>query len=74
MGVDDPYSAWCLDEVVYLWGTHVESEIERASQEGKDEKQKRNKINLAWKRLFHEESEDAQSGGNFKDPMDARRK
>jgi hypothetical protein len=30
LGVEDPYSSWCLDEVTFTWGSTVDSSVERA--------------------------------------------
>lgn len=37
LGIDNDYYAYCLDEVVATWGSHVTSELE--SIEGKNEKE-----------------------------------
>lgn len=29
-------AAWCLDEAVFTWGTFVESELDKAADQGKD--------------------------------------
>lgn len=34
--LDDPYVAYCVDEVCFVWGTHVEYELELASRDPKD--------------------------------------
>jgi len=36
LGIDNDYYAYCLDEVVGLWGSHVTSELEKI--EGKNDK------------------------------------
>lgn len=70
LSIDDPWSAWCFDDAVYAWGVYVESELEKASSDGKDEKQRKNKVNLAWKRLFPDTSERQEAkSGQFRDPM-----
>lgn len=43
-GVGDPYTAYCLDEAAYLFGSHVESELRRVSdgvKKAKDAQRKR---------------------------------
>jgi hypothetical protein len=40
LSIDDPYSAWCLDEAVYQFGVHVDSELERVGSDVKDDKQR----------------------------------
>jgi hypothetical protein len=37
MALKDSYAAWCLDEVVYFFGTYVEGEL-KALKKGKKEK------------------------------------
>lgn len=41
VGVSDPYAAYCFDEAVYYFGTHVESELRRVSDGKKPEEAKR---------------------------------
>lgn len=75
LGISDPYTAWCLDDAVYAWGMHVEAELEKASSEGSDEKQRKNKVKLAWRRLFPSEGEHEEaSTSQFRDPMSKLRK
>lgn len=75
LGISDAYTAWCLDDAVYAWGAHVESELQKASDEGQDEKQRKNKMKLAMKRLFPQEGEAEEAkSGQFKDPMSKLRK
>lgn len=35
---DDPYAAYCLDEAVYIWATHVERELDMSSKGAKNDK------------------------------------
>lgn len=61
---DDPYSAYCLDEACYLWGAHVETELEMASRDPKDLNRKevksaQNRRQLVYRRLM----EGVEAGG-----------
>lgn len=40
VGLTDPYTAWCLDEAVYIFANHVESKLAEAANRQKGEKQK----------------------------------
>lgn len=46
VGLTDTYAAWCFDEVVYLFGTYVESELRAAEEGAKTAKQAANKRKL----------------------------
>ena len=41
LGIDNDYYAYCLDEAVSMWGSHVTSELEKI--EGKNDKDVRRK-------------------------------
>ena len=43
VGLDDPYVGWCFDDAVYAWGSHVDSEIEKAVAENNKKKHGRRK-------------------------------
>jgi len=46
IGLTDAYLSYCLDEVIYIWGTYVENQIDEAGDKGKkpeDRQQNRNK-------------------------------
>lgn len=32
LGIADDYTSWCLNEVVFTWGMHVESELHKAEK------------------------------------------
>jgi hypothetical protein len=40
LGIHDSYHAWCVDEAIYLWGSYVDSEIEKLGTESEDPKEK----------------------------------
>lgn len=72
---EDSFAAWCLDEVTYLWGTHVEAEVAQSGEKMKNPDQR-----LAAKHrtlsslLFDGDTEDgkgevaAAPKGRFRDP------
>lgn len=33
--MDDPWTAWCVDEAVWTWGVYIEGEVHKA-EKGKD--------------------------------------
>jgi hypothetical protein len=37
LGIDDPYAAWCVDEVVYLFGNYCEGEMDQAEHRTKQQ-------------------------------------
>lgn len=69
--IADPYTGWCIDEAVFEWGSHVESELKEAARSGKDEKSSERAVKQAWRNLFGDEEEEAKTGGRFRDPVDA---
>ena len=40
MHIEDPYVAYCFDEAVLTWGSHVLSEVREAGEDKKTSKQK----------------------------------
>lgn len=55
MFIDDPYTAYCLDEAVYYFGTEVEAQVEAAMKStGKadNQKQREHRGRLAMSRLL----------------------
>lgn len=56
LGLDDPYVAWCLDEATYMWGSHVDHEVDRAGhKKQKGEDALKNKRLLTLNRLLDAE-------------------
>lgn len=62
MGVlDDEYTAYCLDEATWLWGTHVEGKIQEVTQPVRsgqeqakhqtEEKRVKNELEMVFKQL-----------------------
>lgn len=35
VALTDPYEAWCLDEACYMWGMHVDAELDKAGAKAK---------------------------------------
>lgn len=75
MHLDDPYVAFCLDEACYVWGRHVEYELDLASRDPKDLSRKEYKQATARRtRTFDSlmngeaESKPVPQKGRFKDP------
>lgn len=54
----DPFTAYCLDEAVFMWGTYVEGEISKAEKEAKTTQQAKNKIKLVIHRLLKEDEDE----------------
>ena len=67
LGIEDPYSAWCLDDAVYAWGTHVEAELKRATTGAKNEAEAKRKHDAVWNKLFR--GEGGPDTNQFRDPM-----
>lgn len=75
LGVEDPYSAWCLDEVSYTWGTSVESAVERARTSVDDAQQGFQLATAELTRLLRDPEADQEqvevvAPGRFRDPAD----
>jgi len=68
LGIDDPYTAFCVDEAVWMWGNHVESELNKATDGAKNKDQARSRLVAATRRLFTEEGEEGEKKGSFRDP------
>lgn len=32
LGIEDPFAAYCFNEIAYMWGVHVETELQEATQ------------------------------------------
>lgn len=57
----DPFTAYCLDEAVWMWGQHVENELEKAREGGKTAKQSANKMKMRFKSLMAEREDDTEA-------------
>lgn len=53
MGLDDPYTAYCFDEAVYLWGAYVENELREAGEGAKTKKQGEQKVRMRISQLLN---------------------
>ncbi len=38
LGIADPYTAFCLDEAIYMWGSYVDSELDKVGDRDMDRK------------------------------------
>lgn len=56
--ITDPYTAYCFDEACFMWGRHVESELQRAQKGAKTDKQARMKVEMRFRTLMQEVEED----------------
>lgn len=74
--LDDPYVAFCLDEACFLWGRHVEHELDLAARDPKDlnRKEYRNATSRrtrTFEKLMNEEAEsqpEKTRPGRYRDP------
>lgn len=46
LGVEDRYTAFCLDEAIILWGETLEAELERVTEKAKSRKSAEGKQKL----------------------------
>lgn len=69
LGLDDPYTRYCLDEAVYIWGRHVENELAKATEGAKTDESRKRKYNQAWNKIFNQEKEPG-AEQQFRDPFD----
>jgi len=53
----DPYTAYCFDEAVFMWGKHVEGELRSAQKGAKSDRQAAMKLEMRFRTLMHEEQE-----------------
>lgn len=87
MDVHDPWTAWCLDEVTYLFGKTVENAMDEAEQNAKGKAAKLAARSRAMEMAMSARSEDSFSldhkdqpaapppkPGAFKDPASLLRK
>lgn len=73
--IKDPFTAWCLNDAVYSWGTHVEATLKEAVKDAKNDKEAKSKHTLAWNKLFGDEAaEGSAEAKRFKDPLSVMRK
>jgi hypothetical protein len=46
LGVENSYAAFCLDEVIVLWGESLQAELEKVAEKAKTQKAAENKQKL----------------------------
>ena len=73
LGVDDPYAAWCIDEVSYTWGMAVDGAVERARHNVDDPQHGNAAASAELERLLREPKDITSDGsapttGRFRDP------
>lgn len=51
-GIHDDYDAFCFDRAVYTFGTYVESEVEKAGEQGKTKDQRKKNAEAKLKALL----------------------
>lgn len=54
----DPYAAYCFDEVVYVFGTYVEAQLNDAEKGARSDKQRSNKRMMRLQTLLREDTEE----------------
>lgn len=54
----DPYTAWCIDEVAYLWGQYVESEVKNAAKNAKKKAEAERKAAMKMTQLMRDPMEE----------------
>jgi hypothetical protein len=81
LGIDDPYAAFCVDEAIYIWGSYVDSELDKVGDRDMDRKakakleQRRNARQQRYEQLMAGHSINRQRFGvsgapqQFRDPM-----
>lgn len=70
LGVSDKYAAYCLDEAVYFFGSHVESELHRVAAGKKSEEAARARKDMLTQ-LLYDPPEQADGGPPLQhDPTD----
>jgi hypothetical protein len=62
MDIIDPYTAWCFDEAVFTWGSHVQAELDGV--EGKTSRDVESKRKLIIRRMLGPEQQT-----KFADPV-----
>lgn len=69
---NDPYTAYCLDEAVTIWGQYVEGQLDAARDGAKNPNQAKNKVKLRFQTLMadHEERE-VEKGGEASEEFPA---
>lgn len=72
VGLSDPYAAYCFDEAVYIFGTHVESELHAVSNKAKTaEEGQASRRNMLMHLLYDPpESGESSSSDYWHDPTD----
>lgn len=45
--------AYCFDEAVFMWGTHVEGAISEAANSGKNKRQAEQKVQMVIRQLMY---------------------
>jgi hypothetical protein len=70
--LQDPYSSWCLDECAYVFGKHIESELQMVER-GKKESDAsfRAKLERRMDQLLGQESEESDNR-RFASPVATR--
>jgi hypothetical protein len=68
---DDSYAAWCVDEVAYIWGRHVEGSMAEAEAKAKGDTAKFAARQRALSSLLAgpvSEDQEKTTKGRFRDP------
>ena len=76
VNIYDPYAAYCLDEATYIWGTHVEIELENSTRDKKENKEAKKAIEKRQNRfqaLMVEDEEVDPSKPQIKSPTSRKR-
>lgn len=72
LGIEDPYSAWCMDEAAFTWGMAVDSAVSRARHAQENVELKEAAATAELERLLSEPKEEGDepvvSTGKFRDP------
>lgn len=70
--IEDPYTAWCIDEATFMWGNHVEGSLNDASNKAKSDSQKHAaRLRVLTNLLSSKDTEgeaEAPAKGKFRDP------
>jgi len=67
LGVEDPYAAYCIDQAVAYWGRHLESEMDKAERNTKNE-DAATRARQAVLDRYMPRPENQKHTGNFSDP------
>lgn len=73
---DDDYTAYCLDEACFLWGSHVEGELEEAGANAKKPEEAKRKRQMKFKQLLTPRNEEGvqEAPKQYRDPAEMLKK